>query len=265
MAKPNVHTASRDALRDAGVRADVIDEIMKRRRRKGGITLASLDEVQGVGPATLEQLGQALDFAEPPGDEAGTNGEPQPPQQGRPASGDRRGGSDDRAVPKVPEPAEQATDAAEATLRAGTEQAADLVAATVQGGAEATGSAAEAWVRSADHGARVGLQAVERATEAAAGAPGEPLQRSAQDASAFGRAFLELLQEQGQENLAAMTELSRAKGLEEVIRIQGGYLHGTLERMTELNRRWLALAGRAWPGVSVGEDRGGGPGSSTAR
>ena len=138
MAKPNVHTASRDELRDAGVRADVIDEIVKRRRRKGGITLASLDEVQGVGPATLEQLGKALDFTEPPGEEAEADGEPQPPQQGRPANGDRRGGSDDRAAAKVPEPAEQATDAAEATLRAGTEQAADLVAATVQGGAEAT-------------------------------------------------------------------------------------------------------------------------------
>ena len=100
MAKPNVHTASRDELRDAGVRADVIDEIVKRRRRKGGITLASLDEVQGVGPATLEQLGQALDFTEPPSEEAKTNGEPQPPQ-GRPANGDRRGGSDDQAASKA--------------------------------------------------------------------------------------------------------------------------------------------------------------------
>ena len=42
-----------------------------------------------------------------------------------------------------------------------------------------------------------------------------------------------------------------------MVKIQGEYLQGTLERMTELNRRWLALAGRAWPGVAVGEDRGG--------
>src|SRR5688500_17020400 len=106
MARPNVHTASRDELRDANVRADVIDEIVKRRRRKGGLTLASLAEVPGVGPATLEQLGQALDFTEPPGEEAEANDKPQPPQQGRPANGDRRGGSDDQAVAKVPEPAE---------------------------------------------------------------------------------------------------------------------------------------------------------------
>jgi hypothetical protein len=209
MAKPNVHTASRDELREAGVRADVIDEIVKRRRRKGGLTLASLDEVPGVGPATLEQLGQALDFTEPPSEEAEANDKPQPPQQGRSANGDRRGGSDDRAVAKAPEPAEPATDEAEATLRAGTEQAADLVAAAVQGGAEATGQvteavrrAGEAWVRSADQGTRAGLKTVERATEAAAGTPGAAAQRSAQDASAFGQAFLELLQEQGRENLA---------------------------------------------------------------
>ena len=105
---------------------------------------------------------------------------------------------------------------------------------------------------------------MERTAEAAAGAPGEAVQRPAQDAAAFGQAFLELLQEQGRENLAAMTALSRAKGLEEVVRIQGGYLQGTLERMTELNRRWLALAGRAWPGVAVGEDRGGGRDSRAA-
>jgi hypothetical protein len=98
---------------------------------------------------------------------------------------------------------------------------------------------------------------VERTAEAVAGAQHEATQRSVQDAAAFGRAFLELLQEQGRENLAAMAALSRAKGLEEVVRIQGGYLQGTFERMTELNRRWLALAGRAWPGAAVGEDRGG--------
>jgi hypothetical protein len=28
--------------------------------------------------------------------------------------------------------------------------------------------------------------------------------------------------------------------------------------MTELNRRWLELAGTMWPGVVMGEDRGGG-------
>ena len=63
MAKPNVHTASRDELVEAGVRAELADEILKR-RRKGAIRLEALEEVPGVGPATLEQLRQVLDFRE---------------------------------------------------------------------------------------------------------------------------------------------------------------------------------------------------------
>ena len=72
MAKPNVHTASRDELVEAGVRAELADEILKL-RRKGKIDLEALDEVPGVGPATLEQLRQSLDFRDQPrnGDDRG--------------------------------------------------------------------------------------------------------------------------------------------------------------------------------------------------
>jgi len=76
MAKPNVHTASRDELVEAGIRAELADEILKR-RRKGKIDLEALDEVPGVGPATLEQLRQSLDFHEQPkneDDRSGRNG-----------------------------------------------------------------------------------------------------------------------------------------------------------------------------------------------
>ena len=72
MAKPNVHTASRDDLVEAGVRAELADEILKL-RRKGKIGLEALDEVPGVGPATLEQLRKSLDFSDQPknGDDRG--------------------------------------------------------------------------------------------------------------------------------------------------------------------------------------------------
>ena len=72
MAKPNVHTASRDELVEAGIRAELADEILKR-RRKGKIDLEALDEVPGVGPATLEQLRKSLDFRDQPrnGDDRG--------------------------------------------------------------------------------------------------------------------------------------------------------------------------------------------------
>ena len=66
MAKPNVNTATREELVDvAGLRPDLADEILKL-RRKGKVGLEALDEVSGVGPATLEQLRKALDFSDPP-------------------------------------------------------------------------------------------------------------------------------------------------------------------------------------------------------
>lgn len=249
MAKLNVHTASRDELRDAGVRADLIDEIMKRRRRKGGVTLEALDEVPGVGPATLEQLSKALDFTQPLDKGAEADNEPRPPRGERSTGDDKPDVRDNRPPPASTEPVEEVADKAEATLRAGTEQAADLVAATIGASEDVTSRATEAAARIADQGARVGLQAVEQTAEIVAGAQNEVTQHPVQDASAFGQAFLELLQEQGRENLEAMTALSRAKGLDEVIKVQGAYLRGTLERMTELNRRWLALAGTRWPDV----------------
>jgi hypothetical protein len=272
MAKPNVHTASRDELVEAGVRADLVDEILKRRRRKGGLTLEALGEVQGVGPATLEQLGKALDFKEPPSEEAAAQDKRQTSRNERPSATDRRD-RDEPAAQQAPRRAEpEVPDAAEATLRAGTQQAADLVAATVQAGAEATGRAAEAvrdtvaaGVRTTGQSARAGLQVVQQAAEGTEAMQRAVVERSAEaDASAFGRSFLELLQEQGRENVAAMAALSRAQRLDEVVRVQGAYLRGTLERMTELNRRWLELAGKMWPGVALGEDRGG-QGGSAAR
>jgi hypothetical protein len=62
MAKANVNTASRDELIEAGVRAEIADEIFKL-RRKGKVALEALDELPGVGPATLEQLRKILDFS----------------------------------------------------------------------------------------------------------------------------------------------------------------------------------------------------------
>jgi hypothetical protein len=65
MAKVNVHTASREELVESGLRAEIADEIL-RLRRKGEIAgPEALEEVPGVGPATVEQLRKSLDFKAP--------------------------------------------------------------------------------------------------------------------------------------------------------------------------------------------------------
>src|SRR3954468_18217226 len=101
-AKPSVHSATRDELVEAGVRAELADEILKR-RRKGAIRLEELEEVPGVGPATLEQLRQALDFREQqqPGSGNGGNGARANEQQQREQADQRArnqegGGNDER-------------------------------------------------------------------------------------------------------------------------------------------------------------------------
>ncbi|MFZ1427684.1 MAG: hypothetical protein WAS21_13020, partial [Geminicoccaceae bacterium] len=82
MAKPNINTASRADLLGAGVRAETIDEIMKWRRRKAGISLEMLGGLAGVGPATLEKLRDALDF----GPAGGASAERKPKRRQRAAA-----------------------------------------------------------------------------------------------------------------------------------------------------------------------------------
>ena len=65
MAKANIHTASRDELVEAGVRAELADEIVKLRRKGEIAGPEALEEMPGVGPATVEQLRRALDFKAP--------------------------------------------------------------------------------------------------------------------------------------------------------------------------------------------------------
>ena len=66
MAKVNVNAASREELVDvAELRPELAEAIVRFRDERGKITKADeLDQVQGVGPATLEQLRKALTFGE---------------------------------------------------------------------------------------------------------------------------------------------------------------------------------------------------------
>ena len=65
--------------------------------------------------------------------------------------------------------------------------------------------------------------------------------------SSFARMLAEVLREQGEENADTMAALGHAQHVHDVIRLQGDYLRHTLERMANLNRRWLDLAAKTWP------------------
>lgn len=88
--------------------------------------------------------------------------------------------------------------------------------------------------------ARDGLQVVHRSTAAA----GRVTRRSAQGAAELRRALSELVREQARHNVATLTALSEAVDWERLIRIQGEFLHASLERMAGLAQRYLE-AGQA--------------------
>ena len=224
MAKPNVHTASRDELVEAGVRAELADEILKR-RRKGAIRLEALEEVPGVGPATLEQLRQVLDFREQQA--ASGNGGRASEQwaQADERARAREGGSAERRPREEGPPARTAEAAAAATnsaARLGVKVARDTTAA----GAEATAEAA-----------RSGLQVVRRSADAV----GEATRRSAGGTAELGQVLAELVQEQTRRNLETWTALAGAVDWERVFRIQSEFLRTSLERSAELTRRSLEI------------------------
>jgi Phasin protein len=238
MAKPNVHTASRDELVEAGVRAELVDEILKR-RRKGAIRLEELDQVPGVGPATLEQLRQALDFREQQaapsnnGNGNGSGGRANEQQQREQADQHARsqegGGSDERRREEeaTARTAEATVAATGSTARLGVKVARDTTAA----GAEATGEAA-----------RSGLQIVRRTADAAGEATraaGEVTRQSAEGTSELGRVLTELVQEQTRHNLATLRKLGEVVDWERLLQIQSEYLRTSLERMAGLTQRYL--------------------------
>jgi len=183
MAKVNVNSATRDDLVNvAGLRPDVADAVLGFRRRHGRITdVQALEELPGIGPATVDQLRKALDV----GDKGG-NGS--------------NGGDHARA-----------------------------------------GERAATGVRVASTTAREGLDVVRGAAGAAAGTGREVVGRSAEGAAELGRLWVDLLGEQTRHNLEVATALGRAVRWDEVVQAQGEFVRVSLERLHELNRRYLEI------------------------
>jgi hypothetical protein len=208
VAKVNVNSASRDELVEAGVRADLADEILKLRRKEPITSADALDQIQGVGPATLDQLRKALDFSEPRG-------------RSDDKDGGERGHHTERATKET---VEQGRDAGSSAVRGG--------GAAAQGAAQAGAGAM-----------RSGLQVVQRAAYAAGEAQRETAQRSADGTAELGQAWMELVQQQSRHNVQTLTALTGAVRWDEVLRAQGEFLRASVERMAQFTQRWLETSG----------------------
>jgi hypothetical protein len=210
MAKVNVNSATRDDLVNvAGLRPDVADAVLEFRRKHHRITDAQvLEELPGVGPATVDQLRKALDFADKSGD----------------GSGQVKAGERD-------------------------------VGRSAERAAEATRHAAESGARVASTAAREGLGVVRRAVGTAAETEREVVGRSAEGAAELGRLWVDLLGEQTRHNLEVATALGRAVRWDEVVQAQGEFVRVSLERFSELNRRYFEIVRGMMETTSAAVDR----------
>ena len=213
MARVNVNSATReDLVNVAGLRPEIADAVLEYRRKHHRITdVQALEELPGVGPATLEQLRKAFDF------------------------GDKEGNGRDRA-------------------KAG-ERAADTTSSAARSGAETTRQAAESGARAASTAAREGLGVVRRAVDVAAETEREVASRSAEGAAELGRLWMDLLGEQTRHNLEVATALGRAVRWDEVVEAQGEFVRVSLERLHELNRRYLEIVRGMMETTSAAVDR----------
>ena len=246
MAKPNVHTASRDELVEAGVRAELADEILKL-RRKGKIDLEALDEVPGVGPATIEQLRKSLDFREQP-----KNG-------------------DDRGEPNGKDAADKAADAGKRAVDQTAETSARTADQVVEVGKHVADQTAEVGKRTTIRIAQVGERAVEQTAEVmreVTDRTGKVIQQglpviqgtsdvaravarqSAEGSAEIGRTLLNLVHDQTRQHLDLLQALSaavdwnqavKAVNWERVFEIQGEYVRASLERSGQLTQRYLQV------------------------
>src|SRR4051794_30757081 len=212
MPKLNVNDATREQLVEtAGLRPAVADALLEfRAEHSGKITSPeALGELPGVGPATLDQLRDVLDFRDR-GEKAG--------------NGSDRGGNG----------------AAEREVRQTTERTTEAAASVARSGAKVAREATETGAQ-ATTAARSGLQLVERTAGAFGEAQRETAQRSAEVTAELGRLFVELLSEQTRHNLEVATAFGRMANWGEVARLQGEFVRASFERVNRLNGRYLEI------------------------
>jgi hypothetical protein len=212
MPKLNVNDATREQLVEtAGLRPAVADALLEFRAEHGGRITSpeALGELPGVGPATLDQLRDVLDFRDK-GEKAG--------------NGSDKGGN-----------------GAERELGRTAEKTAEAATAAVRGGAKVAREATETGARATTAAARSGLQLVERTAGAFGEVQRETAQRSAEATAELGRLFVELLSEQTRHNLEVATAFGRVANWGEIARLQGEFVRASLERVNRLNGRYLEI------------------------
>jgi hypothetical protein len=140
----------------------------------------------------------------------------------------------------------------------GAEKAADTVKNTTDNlaevGTRTADRTAEVTHEAADQAANVvrrGVQVVRRSVEAAAEVESAVTRRAAEGTTALGQTFVDLVNQQTRHNLETLTALThavdwdrvaKAVDWDRVVEIQGEFVRASLERATQLTRRYFEIA-----------------------
>src|SRR3954447_22918008 len=195
MPKLNVNDATREQLVEtAGLRPAVADALLEFRDKHGGKIEGpdALGELPGVGPATLDQLRDVLDFRD----------------KGEREKGEKAGNSSDKAgngSDKAGNGSDKAGNGAEREVRETAERTTEAAASVARSGAKMAREVTETGAQATTAAARSGLQLVERTAGAFGEVQRETAQRSAEATAELGRLFVELVSEQTRHNLEMAT------------------------------------------------------------
>ena len=268
MAKISLHKATREQLVEgAGLRPMVAEAILKVRDERGGeiadisALKDTLSEVKGIGPASLDQLGNVLRVsrqvtkpaAEKPADTAAPAAKASTEDTSRPTEAAASGVKVGAEV--VRRTTEEAADTATSGVKVAhqtAEETAKVIASGVQAGAEEAS-------RPAEKTAEVTSLVARGSVEAASGlvdAEKAVVAHSSEMASELSQLVARLLNEQLQANIEMLQTLARARTWREALEAQNEFFRGNIERMTSGTSRYVETVARLMPrlaGIGRGE------------
>ena len=214
MPKLNVNDATREQLVEtAGLRPAVADALVEYRTKHGGKIESpeALGELPGVGPATLDQLRDVLDFRD----------------KGEREKGEKGGNGHDKA----------GREAEHEVVRQTTERAGEAARGGVRVAREATEASAQATTAAA----RNSLRLVEQTAGTFGQVQRETARRSAEATAELGRLVVELVSEQTRHNVEVATAFGRSADWQEIARLQSEFVRESFERVNRLNGRYLEI------------------------
>ena len=289
MAKINLHKATREQLVDgAGLRPLVAEAILKVRDERGGeiadisALKDAVSEVKGIGPASLDQLGNVLKVsrqatkpaAETPAEaaapavKAGTE-DAQPADRsgslGREGRG--RGGPPDdgrgcrhRNLGREGRPSDSRGDrqgprlGRESRGRGGQPHRGEDRRDHLAGGSRQRRGGrrvAEKTAEVTSLAARGGVEMVGRTVSGLADAEKAAVARSSEAASELSQFVARLVNEQVQANIEMLQTLARARTWREALEAQTEFFRGNIERMTSGTSRYVETVARLTTGLGA--------------